>query len=172
MLDLSKTIIPDCITCGTKPIINQRESRHKTSADNFKEWHTDGHFVLEIKCPMCGRYCETYALNQEWLDQHPNVLNDFGWSKKYHHFVGCQAPDDDEEYDEETDECCSNGCSDNEGFTCEECPHWRTTRCENCGCIDFEFVRQCTPEDDPKNYKNKCMYKCAKCGRLLRVWNY
>lgn len=173
MLDLSKMIVPDCITCGTKPIVKQRPSMHKTREDDYKEWHESNEYsVVEIECPKCGRYTDCCAMNQKWVDANPDYFTRCGWTKKYHHFVGCQAHKDENDFDEETGEYDDGGCSDNEGFVCEECPHWRTTTCNNCGCSDFEFLRKCTPEDDAENYDKKCMWKCAKCGKPIRVWNF
>ena len=56
MLDLSKMIVPDCITCGTKPIVKQRPSMYKTKEDDYKEWHeSNEYFVVEIECAKCGK---------------------------------------------------------------------------------------------------------------------
>lgn len=167
-LDLSKITVPNCITCGTHPTVTQKESKVKTAEDNYKEWKPSGHFVLMVECPVCGRFIQTYAMSQEYIDQHPDVIKEFGWTEKYHHFIGCQAPDYDSDEDEDE---LSGGCEDNEGFVCEECPHWGYTHCEKCGCSDFEFLRRCTPEDDSKHYHQKSMWKCAKCGNPIRVWD-
>ena len=161
MLDLTDLLVPKCITCGSAPVITQRESMQKTAEDDYTEWKPSGSFVLEVECPKCGRFCQTFALKQEHIDQDPNLLEKYGWTKKYHTFVGCNS-------DEEEDD----GCEDNDGFACESCPHWGLSHCSKCGCSQFEFARRCTPEDDPKHYKDKCMWKCAKCGEIIRAWLY
>ncbi len=132
---------------------------HKTSEDGYKEWKPSGYYVLEVECPQCGRYRETWALKQEHIDGNPDILEVYGWTQKEFSFVGCHSTEDD------------NGCEDCEEYTCESCPHWGVAHCSNCGNTRFEFVRRCTPEDDAKNYANKCMYKCSLCGELLRAWN-
>lgn len=174
MLDLTDLLVPKCITCGSAPVITQRESMEKTAEDDYTEWKPSGSFVLEVECPKCGRFCQTFAMKQEHVDQDPNLLEKYGWTKKYHTFVGCQSGKDDYQSEEEyfDDSDIDNGCADNEGVVCEECPHWGTSHCSKCGCSQFEFARRCTPEDDALNYEKKCMWKCAKCGDLIRVWNF
>lgn len=168
MLDISKLNVPKCITCGTMPVITQKESMIQTAEDNYTEWKPSGAFVLMVECPKCGRFCKTFAMEQEHIDNDADILEKYGWTKKHFTFVGCQYEGDSEEDDARGYDAC--GCDDNEGICCEDCPHWGLAHCSNCGCSKFEFARRCTPEDDAQNYENKCMYKCAKCGEMMRAW--
>ena len=55
MLDLTNLLVPKCITCGSAPVITQKESMEKTAEDDYTEWKPSGNFVLEVECPKCGR---------------------------------------------------------------------------------------------------------------------